>query len=244
MTSLIAALPMYDWPERHAEVDAEWGGIRDRLRQAGFDAPEALTRQHEDLYDFWRRPDILLSQTCWGPMEDGLAPLVQVVAQPDYDGIEGGQGAFYSSAIVMRKADVTDRGNVAPAKDGSAILPLDLLRDARFAFNNPDSMSGLMGIKKDLEALGEGLAIFAEQSGTGGHRKSLRMVAADEADVAAIDCRSWELARHYEPEAVEALDVVGWTSLRKGLPYITAGSTPPEVVQALRDAIVAQGLGR
>ena len=93
---------MYDWPERRAEVDAEWAVIRDRLRAGGVDAPQQLSRDIEEGMALWRRPDLLFAQTCWGPMELGLAEHVQVVGQPSYDGIEGGEGEFYSSAIVMR----------------------------------------------------------------------------------------------------------------------------------------------
>jgi len=277
--SLIAALPMYDWPERRAEVDAEWAVVRDRLRAAGVEAPETLTRGLDE-HAVWRHPHLLFTQTCWGPMERGLAEHVQVIGQPNYDGIEGGEGEFYSSAIVMRvaagltsplrgevaprsgpggggftngnnahptrpsdpRADLSGRANGLarpadpPQGEGKgASIPLDLLSGARFAYNGPDSMSGIMGLTRDLEALGESLDIFASRIETGGHRNSVRAVAEGRADVAAIDCRSWELAKLYEP-AERSLHVVGWTAKRKGLPFITAKTTPPEVVAALRAA--------
>jgi ABC-type phosphate/phosphonate transport system substrate-binding protein len=231
MSGLIAALPMYDWPERRDEVDAEWAVIRDRLRAASVDAPEELTRETGDLYDFWRRPNILLSQTCWGPMEDGLEPLVQVVGQPSYDGIEGGAGEFYSSAIVVRRTD--DAPDIAAPVGNAAVVPLERLRGLRFAYNNPDSMSGMMGITRDLEALGEGLTMFSEVLLTGGHRKSVRAVADGIADVAVVDCRSWQLAKQYETAAADALQVIGWTAKRKGLPFITAKATSADARLAL-----------
>lgn len=230
MSGHIAALPMYDWPERRDEVDAEWAAIRDHLRAAGIDAPEGLTRETGDLLEFWRRPDLLFAQTCWGPMELGLADHVQVVGQQSYDGIEGGEGELYSSAIVMRSADFS-------GGEHAGTIPLDLLRGKRFAYNVPDSMSGIMGLARDLEALGESLDIFAGRSETGGHRASIRAVAAGAADVAAIDCMTWHLARLHEP-AAEDLEVVGWTSKRLGLPFITAKSTPPGVAAALREAVL------
>ncbi len=42
-----------------------------------------------------------------------------------------------------------------------------------------------------------------------GHRASLRAVAAGEADVAAIDCRSWSIFRRFEPEVSARIQVVG-----------------------------------
>ena len=134
MSNFIAALPMYDWPETRAETDAEWARIRDSLRAQGVDAPESVVRRNADLppvpggirdvqgrviapdpatlppdefdvHTLWVHPQLLLAQTCWGPMELGLAEHVRFIGQPSYDAFEGGQGEFYSSAIVMRRSD-------------------------------------------------------------------------------------------------------------------------------------------
>ncbi len=227
---MIAALPMYDWPEIRAETDARWASIRDALRASDIDAPEHLEREQTDLQALWRDPALLVSQTCWGPMELGLADHVQVVAQPDYSAFEGGQGELYSSAIVMRQGD--DRF-VAPRP---AMIPVETLRNARFAFNSTDSRSGYLALKADLEAAGESLAIFSELIETGGHRASIQVVAEGRADVAAIDCKTWHLAVMHEP-AAQALEAAGWTSPRMGLPFITARKTPAHVVAALRAAL-------
>ncbi|RFC68304.1 MULTISPECIES: phosphate/phosphite/phosphonate ABC transporter substrate-binding protein [Mesorhizobium] len=235
MSGVIAALPMYDWPERRGEVDAQWAALRDHLRARGVDAPQELSRRTGDLLDFWKRPDLLFSQTCWGPMEQGLDAFAQVLGQPSYDGIEGGDGELYSSAIIMRRADVAG-GEVAAPAGAEAVLPVELMRGRRFAYNVPDSMSGIIGITRDLEAVGEDIGVFSELIETGGHRGSIRAVADGRADVAAIDCLSWDLAQKYEPPARE-LVVVGWTAKRKGLPYISAKDTAIEVVEALREAL-------
>ena len=267
MTAVIASLPMYDWPEIRAETDALWATFRDRLRAAGVEAPETLARRNADLpavpggicdasgaiiaadpatlppdeLDFavlWRHPRLLLGQTCWGPMEVGLADHVRVLGQPSYDGIPGGAGPDYSSAIVVRRESGAPE-NIPPPADGRARLPLDRLRGARFVFNNPDSMSGLLGISYDLGAVGQSTAIFSERTETGAHRASILAIVEGRADVATIDCRSWMLAGLYEADAVAALSVVGWTARRPGLPYITAKATPPETIAILRGVLGA-----
>jgi ABC-type phosphate/phosphonate transport system substrate-binding protein len=244
--NLIAALPMYDWPERAAEVDAEWVSIRDRLRTIGVAAPEHLVRRNCDMppapggirdsagnviapdpatlppdeFDLavlWRHPNLLFSQTCWGPLDTGLAEFVTVLAQPDYSAFEGGDRVRYSSAVIARKGAAPCAASPAA---GHAILPLGLMRGARLAYNNPDSMSGLIGLTRDLEAVGEGLELFSQRIETGSHRASIRAVADGAADMATIDCRSWQLAKRYEPHASE-VEIVGWTARRKGLPFIT-----------------------
>lgn len=235
MSGFIAALPMYDWPEVRAETDVQWTRLRDGLRRRGIDAPQALTRANRpdgtlDLAALWREPKLLLAQTCWGPMGMGLADHVQVVGQPDYSAFEGGQGEFYSSALVMR------RDERIPS-NSPALPPLERLRGKRLAYNSRDSMSGILALKGDLEATGESLAIFSVCIESGGHRASIRTVAEGRADLAAIDCRSWAMAGRFEP-AAKTLAVAGWTARRKGLPYICAKALPPETVAALREAAV------
>lgn len=258
----IAALPMYDWPERRDEVDAEWVAIRDRMRGCGIDAPTGLTRKNADLPAvpggirnakgelvapdpatlpvdelnlpaLWQHPALLFAQACWGPMEAGLQSEVVVIGQPDYSGIEGGAGPCYSSAIIMRRADVPNAAGQPAPKDGQAVIPLDCLRTGRFAFNGLESLSGYLALSRDLKDAGTDLSVFSGLTETGSHRASIRAVASGTADIAAIDARSWQLARRYEP-AAEKLVPVGWTSHRKGLPFIAARHLAPLVLQLQR----------
>jgi ABC-type phosphate/phosphonate transport system substrate-binding protein len=243
MTGFVAALPMYDWPELRAETDAQWARLRDALRRRGVDAPQALTRENGasgglDLAALWRDPALLFAQTCWGPMGLGLSEHVQVLGQPDYSDCEGGEGEFYSSALMMRGPE---GGAPAPA-DGHAVLPLDLLRGRRLAFNSEDSMSGILALTHDLEVLGESLSLFPERIETGGHRASLRAVAEGRADIAAVDCRSWALFKRLEPDVSARLQVACWTARRKGLPYICARTIAPETVAILREALASAGM--
>ena len=263
---LVAALPMYDWPEVRAETDAEWARIAAALQAAGIEAPRQLARRNADLpavpggildcegrsiapgpatvppdeldlSTLWRHPALLIAQTCWGPMEAGLAAHVQVVGQPDYSACEGGEGPLYSSAIVMRRGD---SHGVAPAPaDGSPLVPISLIRGKRFAYNEPTSMSGLLALKRDLLSMGEKLSIFAENIETGSHRASALAVAEGRADVCAVDCRSWAMMRRFRP-VFDELVVVGWTARRPGLPFVTSNKTSPEHLAILRGALGIQ----
>ncbi|WP_095087395.1 phosphate/phosphite/phosphonate ABC transporter substrate-binding protein [Mesorhizobium sophorae] len=262
MSELVAALPMYDWPEARDEVDAQWARLRDAFRRRGIDAPQTIVRRNGDLppvpggihdaqgkliapdpatlppdeldfHKLWLHPALLFAQTCWGPMELGLSKHVQVVGQPSYDACEGGQGELYSSAIVMRTGEGPE---VRSPADGRALIPRDLIRGKRFTFNSLDSMSGIIALTRDLQAAGEDLEIFSTRSESGGHRDSIVAVAEGKADVAAIDCGSWALAQRFEP-AAQAVKVVGWTGRRKGLPFITAATTPEKTVRAMREAL-------
>ncbi len=244
----IAALPMYDWPELRAETDAMWASMRARFLDHGIAAPANLVRRNGDMpavhggirgeegeiiapdpatldpdaFDLavlWRHPDLLISGTCWGPMELGLQDHVQVIGQSGYDGIAGGKGPLYSSAIIARKGAAAE--TIDPSETGEALLPIGFFANKRLAFNEHRSMSGYLGLKRDLEAQGESLDIFSGLVETGAHRASVVAVTSGEADVAAIDCRSWVLAQRHEPAAA-GVHVVGWTSRRMGLPFIRA----------------------
>lgn len=265
MTDFVVALPMYDWPERQGEVDAEWARLRDSLRAASIEGPQHLTRRNADLPSvpggikdgdgniiapdpamlppdqidlptLWQHPKLLLAQACWGPMELGLSKRVGVVGQGDYSGYEGGHGAFYSSVILMRVAGAG--GGVSSPAGGCAHIRLETLRGRRLAFNSADSMSGIIALTRDLAAMGEGLSLFSQRIETGGHRASMIAVAQGLADVCAIDCRSWALAQRFEP-AAKLLQPVGWTNRRKGLPFITAIETPAYVVAELRGLLAS-----
>ena len=90
---------------RNADLPAVPGGIRDGEGRVIAPDPATLPSDELDFPTLWKHPALLFAQTCWGPMEEGLAQHVSVVGQPSYDGIEGGQGELYSSAILMRRGD-------------------------------------------------------------------------------------------------------------------------------------------
>lgn len=244
----IAALPMYDWPELRAETDATWSNMRARFLAHGIDAPEKLVRRNGDMPSvsggirgadgaviapdpatldpegldlsvLWRHPELLISTTCWGPMEFGLQDHVQVIGQTDYNGVAGGSQKLYSSAIIARKGE--GGVDVDPSEIGEASLPIDYLSGRSLAFNEHRSMSGYLALKRDLQVKDVDFDIFGSLVETGSHRASVVAVARGQADVAAIDCRSWLLAQRFEP-AASKLHAIGWTASRKGLPYIRA----------------------
>lgn len=227
MTAL-ATLPMYDWPELRAAIDADYAALRVLVPELPAELSRPQTEQ--DLARIWREPSLLLAQTCWGPMQAGLAKHVHVLAQPFYDGIAGGQGTQYRSVLVMREGAQC----LAPAK-GAAVLP-QRLAGLRAAINTPMSLSGCLALEQDA-----GLRDLAHRSlVTGSHRASIRAVARGAAEFAAIDCKSWAMALDHEPAARE-LVVTGWTALRPGLPFITARATPVALRHKLVQALAHLG---
>ena len=216
----VAALPMYDWPEVRWATDALWSDVAARLRRAGIAAPDALDRERNP-GDIWRDPGLVLSQTCAWPFVTRLHGTVQLVGTPVYD-VPGCAGGLYSSFLVAA-AD-------APGDSVAAF------RGQRFAFNSRESLSGYVALRQAMrsEELPEDDVVWIE---TGGHRDSIRLVAAGDADLAAIDAVCWALAERHEPDAVARLRVVNRTPLRPGLPLVTAAATDRSVVASMRTAI-------
>lgn len=209
---MYASLPMYDWPEVRAPMDALWAAMSGRLRAVGVDAPMALQRGG-DLYAGWLRPDLLISQTCGLPFVRRLRGRVTIVGALDH-GLVGLPAGFYCSRLIARRADAG---------------PLAGFRGRRAAYNSADSQSGAGAMRHMVLPLLEGGRFFGETVMTGGHANSIRAVADGRADLAAIDAMTWELALRHMPEAA-GLAVIASTPPTPGLPFITALGGPAAAV--------------
>src|ERR1700756_5014993 len=126
----IAALPMYNVSPALA---ADWQALlADVLRDV---EPRAVIVEPDDLHAFWRRPDLLLSQTCGYPYVLGLHEHVQLIATPRFDA-PGCEGANYSSVLVTRNDTPFDS--------------IEACRGARAAFNSADSNSGYNALRHSV----------------------------------------------------------------------------------------------
>jgi ABC-type phosphate/phosphonate transport system substrate-binding protein len=220
--SLVASLPMYDWPEVAWATDALWTAVAARLRSTGIAAPAALDRSRPS-EDVWLDPGLVLSQACGYPFSRRLIGKVRLVGTPVYE-VEGCEGPYYSTVIVARRGE------------GGGLSDFG---DRRFAMNSDDSLSGYVAFRAAMHAAGidSDSVVWVE---TGSHRASLRAVAAGAADIASIDAVCWALARNHEEGAVAKLEAVTWTPLRPGLPLLTSLRDADEVARiriAIRDAL-------
>ena len=217
---MIASLPMYDRAETAAANDRLWALIRDALRAGDVAAPEALTRTG-DLWDHWRDPALVLSQTCGLPYRARLHGAVTLLATPDY-GVEGCAPGHYRSVLVVRADDPRD---ALPAFAG-----------ARLAVNDALSQSGWGAVWAHAAAAGVPLAPVGP---TGGHRLSALAVAEGRADIAAIDAVTWRLIVRHDALAT-ALRILDHTEPTPGLPWIAAaGADADRMRPALAEAVAA-----
>lgn len=239
MTRYRAALPMYDLPEIRDETDALWQDILNGLHTRGADVLVDFYRPktEEETDAVLRHPRLLFSQTCWGPISCGVAPELHILAQPDFSPFAGGLGPLYRSAIIA-----TGRGtNVSPPTSGEASVPLDAVVGKRLAFNDRVSLSGYLSITADVTTLtGDRKAFYSKGIHSGSHRHSVQMVANGTADIAAIDCRTWDLVQRFD-EAAKQVRVIGWTQARKGLPYVCSPTIDPALKSILTETLLDLG---
>lgn len=228
----LASLPMYDWPEAKADNDRLWQSIRGILLNEIDGLPNELEQTAGQLLEaHWQNSNLLFSQSCWGPLKAGGLDYLEPLAQPCYSKYQGGNGPMYRSAIIARDGRTVD----VPTHQGSSSFD-GLLENRKFGYNHPTSLSGIVSLSDDLQTDLKHLQDYGVI--TGSHRHSIKMVAEGIIDVAAIDCRSWAIAKDYEPSC-ESCRVIGWTSERIGLPYVTNRHTEPKVKMALRDALIS-----
>ncbi|ABE34990.1 ABC transporter, phosphonate, periplasmic substrate-binding family protein [Paraburkholderia xenovorans LB400] len=214
----IAALPMYNVTPA---LDLEWREwLADVLRRV---KPACrIVEPDEELHGFWRRPNLLISQTCGYPFMHGLHEQVQLIATPRFDA-PGCEGAHYSSVLVTR-----------------ADAPFDTLaacRGARAAYNQEDSNSGMNVFRHAVAPLARAGLFFRAALRTGSHLGSLRAVAENRADIAAIDCVTFAFVCDEMPELARQVRRIGTTAPSPGLPLIASGTVPTATVEALREAL-------
>ena len=221
----IAALPMYNVTPALA---AEWRALLAEVLKA-VDPHASPIDPGDDLHTLWRRPDLLISQTCGYPLVSGLQCHVQLIATPQFDA-PGCTGADYSSVLITRANAPFDS--------------LDACRGARAAYNQDDSNSGMNVFRHAVAPLAKDGRFFSAVIRTGSHLGSLRAVAENRADVAAIDCVTFAFVCDELPELAQQVRTIGWTAASPGLPLIAANDVPPGMVESLRvaldDAVASQ----
>lgn len=215
-------LPWYDFPETRRYADELWRWLSTELADCGFDhVPERLAREI-DHHTVLEHPHLLLSQTC-GLVAIGRArPLVRIVATPCY-AAWGCEGSHYRSFVVVRRAHRTSN--------------LEGLRGTRCVINEPWSHSGMNALRKLVAPLHQDGRFFKEVKESGSHVRSLEMMAAGEADVAAIDCVTYALVERYRPGLLSAIRILRPTEPAPAPPFVTSAANADGKVELLRDAL-------
>jgi ABC-type phosphate/phosphonate transport system substrate-binding protein len=221
--TLIAVLPMYDFPWTAAANDALWASISALLNDAGVRAPVRLTRG-DDVAAFWRHSGLIFGQTCGYPYMTVLRDSVTLIATPEYS-FPGCEGASHRSFII--------RGLNDPRR------ALGEFRGASAALNAHDSNTGMNLFRAAIAPIAGGASFFRATLVTGSHEASVAAVADGRANLASIDCVSFALIRRGRPELIERVAVVAESPASPNLPFIASRSFPPSTIAAVREALFA-----
>jgi len=205
-------------------VDALWELLRQALAVCGLQRlPADLTWPH-DYHAHWLAPDLLLSQACGYPLTHALEGKVQLVGCFAYDAAQC-EGIFCHSVLVARSEH--------------AHLGLEDFHGLRVAFNAPDSQSGYNALRAKVAPMARAGRFFSSALATGGHVASLAAVQSGQADLAAIDCVTYDALNRYSPELTQGVHLVGSTDAYPGLPLVSALATPAADLALLQQALRA-----
>ena len=189
----IASLPWYDLEEIRPSTDRLWRRLAVALRERGVEGvPDSLERwiPYEDQ---WRSPRLLFSQACGYDVVLPFRDHLKVVAAPIY-AAPGCLGCEHQSFVVVREDSGFER--------------IEDLRGRRLAINTPTSHSGTNVIRWLVAALGASKPFFGGVSLSGSHSNSIDMVREESADVASVDCVSYELLSRYRRHALRNIRIL------------------------------------
>lgn len=216
------SLPMYDLPCVEKATNAWSDGLARALRREGVsEAPTRLTRG-KPVEDLWRSPDLLLSQTCGYPLLTEFADDLSLLLTPIYR-TPGCEGSGYRSFVIVRE-------------DNQA-KSLEEMRGARCVINNWHSQSGMNVLRREVAPFACGGSFFSEIIVSGKHSDSIALIAAGEADVAAIDCVTYGLMARHDPTSVDAVRVLAETQIAPSLPYVTRHDASAETQRRITAAL-------
>jgi len=208
--------PLHDAPELQPLHDALWSALGDRLRRRGVAAPLRLSRGEPVDWE-----EALLAQTCAYGYACELEDQVALVATPRYR-VRGADGPFLRSVVLVRADD---------RASGLADL-----RGARFSHPSSDANSLVLlraeaALVRSGPFLGEALA------------RDTFITAAEDAlagrsDAALLDAAAYAHIGRLRPALAAGLRPLLWTARAPGPPLVTARRTPPEALDALREALL------
>ncbi len=198
VNSMVASLPVYDFPQIREATDSIWQRTREYLLRQGIDAPRKLNRS-QDGRDLWNQPNLLLSQTCGCPYRRYIHDKVHLVGTPDID-LECPSGYYYSCLIVRAGTEYNDRCWES------------------LAYNDDNSQSGWVAPLAHARRSGIRIEEFHQ---TGSHWESAKAVASGRSSIAAIDVSTWRIMCMFAPFR-DNLFVTARTEATPGLPFITS----------------------
>ena len=170
-----------------------------------------------------RDPLLFIGHTCGYPLMSSLQDDLTPVCVPLFN-LDGCRGKFYSSVFIV--AEDSDIESLSDCYQRVA------------AMNDSDSNSGMNLLRAAIAPLSRGKAYFSRVRNTGSHIQSLDDVAEKRADVAAIDCVSYQLIVDSWPDMAAGVRSIGFSQRTCGLPFVM----PKRLLQLVDKKSITAGL--
>jgi ABC-type phosphate/phosphonate transport system substrate-binding protein len=221
---MIASLPMYDFPEIRHVTDALWQGLARHFRLQGFSGVPNNLVHDSHLGCLWSDSKLFLSQCCGYDVVHRYKNRLHVLATPWF-AAPGCNNGDYASIIVVgedsKYQDVVDMfGTVA-------------------VINGAESHSGMNALFALVAPCSQNGKFFSEVKISGSHASSLDIVKTGKADVASVDCVTYELLRRYRPYVINGTRPLGLTCTAPSPPYVTRVGMDMETVTRMKTALTA-----
>lgn len=214
---------MYAFSEELAEAWQQLFACFDGVLDAG--GQQKIELRLDSSQSLLRDPGLFFGHTCGYPLMKHLKERVTPFCVPVFD-VPGTSGKLYSSRFIVAA--------------GSTIEGLDECRGKVAAINATDSNSGVNLLRYAIARLKPGTTFFSGVIETGSHLHSLEAVAEGAADVAAIDCVSYQFIQDQWPALVEQVRSIGFSVKTCGLPFVL----PQPVTSDVDPGLLVDNLNR
>ena len=205
-------LGMYAFTEAQQSA---WRQLFDRFCELSTVSRESVSLSFDHDPARLLEPGVWFGHTCGYPLMTQLKEYVSPFCLPLFE-VPGTAGKFYSSRIIV--AAESDIDSIAASRGHVAVM------------NNPDSNSGMNVLRHAVAEVADrdqpdkeqpySEQFFAKVLTSGGHLHSLEAVASGSADIAAIDCVSYQLIADWRPELCAAIRIIGDSVKTCGLPLV------------------------
>ena len=203
-TPRFVALGMYAFTEQQQSC---WQQLFTHFCELSAVADESVVLEFDHSPAHLLDTGLWFGQTCGYPLMTQLKDHVSPFCVPLFD-VPGTDGRFYSSRFIV-------------AAD-SDIDSIDASRGCVAVMNNPDSNSGMNVLRYAVSEVAGSDQFFSSVLTSGGHLHSLEAVASGSAEIAAIDCVSYQLIADWRPQLCTEIRIIGDSVKTCGLPLVMA----------------------
>jgi len=217
------ALPWYDLEVVRPLTDSFWTGLREHLINERIDGgliPEKLDR-NEHYSDQWMSDKLLISQACGYDLVSGLNPKIQIIGSPVFSLNDVPAGSYFSYIISSQK---------------NKISKISDFTNKVVVVNSKQSHSGRNALVNVVASEFKSLNIFKKVIVSGSHEKSIQLIQSGVADLASIDCITFNILLRYSPEKLKGIRIIQQTPMAYSPPYVISNNCSEDLYGKVKKA--------